>query len=307
MSSQIVTAHKISDVPISNIILGVKKRNSKVIPISVNNNVITWQTPYLQVASEMKPTKMTDTNLLITLLQGESKKQVNKFYQFIEQFETHITKLVKDSGATWSTQKNLIMRSVIRDSGDEILYIEWPISMSATVFIDTNNKLFDTSGIQRNDLVKFIIETSFLWINENHFGLALIVKKVMVKKYICPIIKEYVFNNESDSSSEESEIDEPDNNGVISLLATENKTKYIKNIDKTNPTIKIQQQLALEAKKMIDTKHAYESDLINDEEISDQESSFDLQDDTQGFKRIDKGLCDLSDGDINEDDLEEDI
>lgn len=256
----------------------------------------------------MKATKIKDTNLLVTLLQGESKKQVNKFYQFIEQLETRITKLIKDSGATWSTQKNLIMRSVIRDSDNKILYVEWPISMLDTIFIDSDNKEFNSSEIEHDDLVKFIVETPFLWINDNHFGLAMIVKKVMVKKHEGSTTKEYMFNEDSESSeSSESDIDDPNKIDIISLLATENKTRYIKTTN--NPEANVQRQLASEAKKMVDQKRS-KYDLL--EEISDQELSFDSHDesskyDSANIKRLAQ-LCGSSDeNDFNENDLEEDI
>lgn len=227
MSKPTIKALKFTSIKIDDIILSSKKNNKKV-QIKYGNDILVFQTPFMEVKKEPRTTLYPDIVKIDTFFKGESKSKIQKWFHFIENLENHIVQQVEQYGSTWFTQKNVIIKSLIRElephkiENDDIdtsmFFIEWPVDIKGANFIDEHKKPFDFSNLKEGDLVKFIIEISNLWIDKNQFGLIFIIKKVMVKSHKEKIKKVYDFDEDSDSGAEDDE-------NIISLFATEQKNK----------------------------------------------------------------------------------
>ena len=220
-SKQVIKANKIGDINIEEIIMASKKIKNKV-SITLNENSPVVQTPFLEVTGTLRKTPVPHIYQLDTLFKGDSDRKMNQWYEFIENLETHITNHIMSIGTNWFTQKNVIIKSLIRENENDsnIHFIKWPICLTNNIFIDENKKPFDPSEIKDKDLIKLIIEISDLWVQENQCGLAVIVQKVLVKPHIEKIESEYIFD---DSDSSVSYSDDDNKSNIISLLATEQK------------------------------------------------------------------------------------
>lgn len=226
-SKQLIKAIKISKININDIVVDKKKVN-KIVPIKYKNKSLICQTPFMEVKGELRKTIHENIYILDTLFKGDTKKRITAWYEFIENLENHIIEQVETIGLQWFTQKNVMIKSLIKqDENDKNMYfIKWPINLQNNMFIDENKKPIDPFSIKNKDLVKFIIEISNLWVDDTQFGLAIIIQKVLVKRYTEKIESEYIFD---DSESDNEDTD--DENNIISLLATEQKPK-----DKTTKT-----------------------------------------------------------------------
>ena len=226
-SKQLIKAIKISKININDIVVDKKKVN-KIVPIKYKNKSLICQTPFMEVKGELRKTVHENIYILDTLFKGDTKKRITAWYEFIENLENHIIEQVETIGLQWFTQKNVMIKSLIKqDENDKNMYfIKWPINLQNNMFIDENKKPIDPFSIKNKDLVKFIIEISNLWVDDTQFGLAIIIQKVLVKRYTEKIESEYIFDDsESDNEDTDNE------NNIISLLATEQKSK-----DKTTKT-----------------------------------------------------------------------
>lgn len=225
-AKEVIRASKISDIVIDGVTFGNKK-TSTTVPIRWKGQPLVFQTPFIEVIGTLRKTIYPDLYQMDTLFRGDHKKKQQQWYQFIENLETHISILVKNHGTKWFTEKNVNIKSLIRelDPDKGIFFIKWPIDLKTNIFIDEHKNLFNPANIKEKDQIKFIVEISDLWIRENQCGLAVIVQKALVKQYTETIPSEYVFD---DTASDEVN-DNPDNS-IISLLATEQKTR-----PKTNP------------------------------------------------------------------------
>lgn len=222
----IIKANKISRISLKDITISSKKINNKVKVYYTNNKPLIFQTPFLQVGSTFRDTHVAHITQFDTLFTGEDDKKIKEFYTFVEELENTITSQVSQYPNWFDgidvTFKNLI-RELDDDSGTE--FMKWAIDIPNCIFVDENKNAIDHKNIGVDDYVKLIIELTGLWISQNQFGLMTSVKKILMKKYHKPILSEYVFD-ESDSEEE---------NGIVSVLATENKKN--KNIlQKDTPT-----------------------------------------------------------------------
>lgn len=222
-SKQLIKAIKFSKININDIIVDKKKLN-KIVPIKYKNKSLICQTPFMEVRNELRKTIHENIYILDTLFKGDTKKRITAWYEFIENLENHIIEQVETVGLQWFTQKNVMIKSLIKqDEIDKNIYfIKWPINLQNNMFVDENKNTIDPFSIKNKDLVKFIIEISNLWVDDTKFGLAIIIQKVLVKRYTEKIESEYIFD---DSESDNECID--DENNIISLLATEQKPKDI--------------------------------------------------------------------------------
>lgn len=221
-SKQVIKANKIRDIIIDEIIMAPKKIKNKV-SITLNGKSPVIQTPFLQVTGTLRKTPVPHIYQMDTLFKGDSDKKMNQWYEFIENLETHITNHIMSIGTSWFTEKNVIIKSLIRenDNDSNIHFIKWPICLTNNIFVDENKKPFDPSEIKDGDLIKLIIEISDLWVQENQCGLAVIVQKILVKPHVEKIESEYIFDDSDSSVSYSSDDDNKSN--IISLLATEQK------------------------------------------------------------------------------------
>lgn len=214
---QIIKALKISDIKISDIVVSSNKIN-KVVPITYLGKPLVCQTPFIEVMGKLRETTFPNIFQMDTLFKGDGKQKIHQWYQFIENLETQISDQVMNNGSKWFTQKNVTIKSLIREVEAEkgIFFIKWPIDLQTNIFIDEFKTPLNPANLKEKDLVKMIIEISNLWINENQCGLAVIVQKVMVKPYSEKQQSEYIFDD-TDSEPNEKETN------IISLLATEQK------------------------------------------------------------------------------------
>lgn len=219
-SKQVVKALKISGININDINISNQK-NNRTVAVKLKDELLIFQTPYLEITDKLRKTPYQDIYQLDTLFKGDSKHRIHRLYQFIENLETYISGLVEKNGTKWFSQKNVILKSLIREveSKKGLFYIKWPLNLKNNIFIDENKKIFDPLQLKSGDLIKLIVEISNLWIDNNQFGLAVIVQKIMVKPYQEKQQSEYIFDTESEHESESK------TNEIISLLATEQKTR----------------------------------------------------------------------------------
>jgi len=189
---------------------------------------LVFQTPFMEVTGQLRKTRYPNIYQLDTLFKGDSKNHMQKWYEFIEELETHIVKQVEQNGSKWFQKKEIVIKSLIKEMETDkgIYYIKWPIDLQTNIFVDEYKKQYNPNNLKSNDLIKLIIEISNLWIDDDQVGLAVIVQKILVKPYEEKITSEYIFDeNDSDSA----EVDDKSNK-IISLLATERKTRPVKRI-----------------------------------------------------------------------------
>ena len=271
-TTEVVKALRISDINIDEVTIGTKKHNKKV-PVSFKNKPLVFQTPFLEVRGTLRKTLFPDIYQLDTLFKGDSKQKIHQWYQFIESLETHISDQVVKNGATWFTQKDINIKSLIReiDATNEIYFVKWLVNLESNIFIDEQKKSFNPTNLKDKDCIKLIIEISDLWISENTFCLASVVQKILVKPFFEKIQSEYVFDD-SDGIESESNTDDDENN-IISLLATEQKTRpqpakkndLAQNVQVGNNTIftkTIEQQNALPYNKSTKEDLIVESNIL---------------------------------------------
>lgn len=233
-TKEVIKALKISDIVMEDITIGTKK-SSKTVPILLKNKSIVLQTPFLEISGSLRKTSYPNIYQLDTLFKGDSKRKINQWYDFIENLENHITNLIIRNGSKWFTQKNVVIKSLIKElePNKGNYFIKWPIDLKTNIFVDEYKKTYNPLELKEKDLVKLIVEIANLWIHDNQCGLAIVVQKILVKPYLEKIQSEYIFD---DSESENSYEDDKDNN-IISLLATEQKTKLTKQNDQINQAL----------------------------------------------------------------------
>lgn len=200
-TKQVIKALKISDIKISDIVIGTKKTNKKV-PISLANKPLIYQTPYLEVVGGLKKTSYPNIYQLHTWLRGDTKKRIELYCKFIEDLESRISDHIAQHGAKWFTNENILIKSFVKESetDNKSFYIIWMIDLTSNIFVDENRKPFVASNLKDKDHVKMIVEMSELQIHENQCGISNRVQKIMVKPYVEKIENEYVFDSESDGA-----------------------------------------------------------------------------------------------------------
>lgn len=273
-SRQVIKALKISDIHINEIIVGTKKNNKKV-PISLKDKPLVVQTPFLEVTGgSLRKTTYPNIYQLDILFKGDTKQKITQWFEFVENIETHISNQIINNGSKWFTQKNVVIKSLIRELESEknTFFTKWAIDLKTNIFTDEHRKSFNPANLKDKDSIKLIIEISDLWIHENQCGLAVIVQKILVKPFVEKITSEYIFDESEDSETMYSD----DENNIISLMATEQKTRPHKqdNLAKNNPSL-----LGLDT---------YEIELVENSKSSNQKHSKSLD---QKSKIIDKNAA----------------
>lgn len=215
-SKQLIKALRISNIKITDITIDSKLSNNRVPVYYEKSKSLICQTPWMEVRGELRKTSHPNIYQLDTLFKGDRKEKVDAWYQFIENLENHISQQVEVHGLKWFTEKNVTIKTLIREEETGLHFIKWPLNLVHNIFIDVNKNSYDYKSIKEKDLVKFIVEVSNLWIHGNQFGLAVVVQKIMVKPVSTEIETEYIFDDSDHSFSDEE-------SNLISLLATEQK------------------------------------------------------------------------------------
>lgn len=223
-NKQVIKASKISDIDVDKINIGLKKINKRV-PITLNDTSLVFQTPFLEVTGSIEKTTVQNIFQLITLFKGESKHRVGRFRKFIETLETHISRQITQNGSKWFTQEDVIIKSLIREPDNQKTeFVKWVFEMKPNMFIDEQKKPIIPDDLKNGDQIKLIVELSDLWINENQCGFVINVQKILVKPHIEKMESEYVFND-TDTDGENSFDENENDSNIVSLLATEQKSK----------------------------------------------------------------------------------
>jgi hypothetical protein len=214
---QTIKPLKISEIKISDIIIGNKTKNQKV-PLSLKGKPIITQTPYFEVISTVMKTSHDNICQLETIPDENSEKSI-RFLQFIEDIETYICNYLQSGNLNWFNDHNITFKSFIREDKQKRVYIRWPMELTNDLFINFKKEIIDPFKIKEGQLIRFIIEISNLWINENKIGLAIIVQKAMIKdkEEVSNIETEYIFTE----SEEENNSDE--NDSIYTSFVTEQK------------------------------------------------------------------------------------
>jgi len=230
-SKQTIRASRPSEIKISDIVVG--ERTDKKVPISLGSwttasgsavstsgsKSIVVQTPYLEVWGSIKPTPNPNIHQIITLFKGDSKKKINQWVKFLENYETHVINKVTKQGSDWFTEKGVCIKTMIQQKDDDkdTFFTKWVIDSNRNIVVDEYGQPYSLSQINDKDCIKLIIEMSDLWINNNQFGTFVIVQKIRVRPFQEKVENEYIFDESKSDSSEE----QTDN--IIALLATDQK------------------------------------------------------------------------------------
>ena len=227
--------------------INVKKpQKNKIIPLIYNNDELVFKTPYFKMPNDgFQKTKFPDISQLS--IEFENKTKINKFLKFIDELEEHISKLIIDNGSKWFTQKNIILRSFIKNFNDNKTGIMLPVNNNECLIHDTDDNSMYYDDIDKTDLIKFIIKVPHLWINNNQFGLVVIIDKILVKHTIVPQDVEYIFGTDSESHSEYSD-------KISSIFA--------------DPEFSIKKSINNNSDKITLTKSVYDTTLKNNANIS---------------------------------------
>ena len=219
---EIIKALRIRNINPADIVIADTKTNNTV-AIKYKGKALVIETPFLIVNSELKKTLFPDICQLDTLFSGESRSSVNRWYKFIEDVETRISEQVSSKGASWFTHNNVINKSLIRDlnGNPNDNFIKWAINMNKCSFVNVNKNPYDVSNLRIDDLIKLIVEFREIWINGTSYGLAVNVRKVMVKPHVDKIINDYDFNQSDSESSIDGDGESVQD--IISVLSTEQK------------------------------------------------------------------------------------
>ncbi|AGC01837.1 hypothetical protein H012_gp626 [Acanthamoeba polyphaga moumouvirus] len=256
-NKKVVKALKISKIDINKITIGSKLVDKRVpIYYNGNSNGLVYQTPFLEVKEKLR---RVNENVKLynidTWFKGDSNKRIAGFYQFIDNFEDHISNLVEkqviNSNNKWfNNQQNINIKSLIRllEADNNISYIKWTLDLTNNnIFVDENKNVFNPEDLDESHVIKLIIEVGDLWIHENQFGPAAVVRKILVKK----------LESSSEYEFDETDSDDSDNEELISALATEQKPSNTKqnNPKQNNMYEKINKQTVVDETVFNKTKN----------------------------------------------------
>ncbi|QGR53835.1 hypothetical protein [Moumouvirus maliensis] len=232
-NKKVVKALKISKVDINKITIGSKLVDKRVpVYYGGHTSALVYQTPFLEVKEKLR--RINENVKLYnvdTWFKGDSNNRIAGFYQFIDNFEDHISNLVEkqvvNSNNKWfNNQQNINIKSLIRllESDNNVSYIKWTLDLTNNIFVDENKNEFNPEDLDESYVIKLIIEVSDLWIHENQFGPAAVVRKILVKK----------LESSSEYEFDDTDSDNSDNEELISALATEQKPVTKQNNPKLN-------------------------------------------------------------------------
>jgi hypothetical protein len=216
-SKSVIKALKISNINVEDIKVGPKKTNKKI-PISLADKPLVFQTPFFEISNIPAKTDYPNIFQLDTLFKGDSKRKIESWFKFVDTLENYISNQVTNNGSKWFTQKQVQIKSLIREPEKNVFFMRWLVDLKVCTFVDEKSKQFDPSKLKHNDLIKLIVEIPELWIDNSACRLAVIVQKILVKTPTEKIYNEYVFD---DSDTDNSDSENDDRQNIISLLATE--------------------------------------------------------------------------------------
>ena len=214
--TETIKASRIIDIDFKKINIGEKKYNRANINYDGNNMI--FQTPFLEVLTKMEKTKITNIYDITTLFRGDNDNKILAWLKFIENFEDYIIEQIEKNANVWFDKEEISLKTLIKCDEYGQNYIKWPVSLKKCIFIDENGNGINYNEIAEGDNIKFIVEIPYMWINNNMCGIAVMIRKMMIKK------KSNNYNYEFDLS-ENSESEEENN--IISILATEKKKCFI--------------------------------------------------------------------------------
>lgn len=218
--SQVIKAEKIPKVNISDIRLSKHKVDKKV-KIDLKSKNIVFQTPFLKIAEPPRISANGKVCEIQTLFDGKNKSKIERWYQFIENVEQHITDKLIQVGSKWFESNNITIKSLIREYQDNQYVVKWIVLLKANMFVDENMKPIYLESIDSNFMVRLVVELPNIWINGDDCGLSAIVHKVMFKSHPEEEEREceYEFtDSESNSNSDFSE------ENLEQYMATEKNT-----------------------------------------------------------------------------------
>ncbi len=155
-----------------------------------------------------------------TLFEGDNDNKINQWSNFLEKLDTHVSDQVSENSSKWFSKKNITLKSLIREDANGNIFVKWIINLKTNIFVDNMKNSFNPANLKENDTVRLIAEVSNLWISDDKCGLAIVVHKIMVNPYLEKPDVEYVFNE-----TESEDLNDDDDNSIISLFATEQKIK----------------------------------------------------------------------------------
>jgi hypothetical protein len=206
-----------------------ENQNKKIILIKykLNNNKLTnfvFQTPTLKNIT--KPIVYNDYKELDILLESKNKN-INSFYEFIDNLENNIKNHAKIYASKWFNNNNnetVNFQKIIRDNNT--FKIKIVKNNDFETLVQINNEInidYDKieESIPENCWCKMLLEVYAIWINSNHdFGIFL---RPILISFTLQNIYNYNFIEDSESESEK-ECDIPDTE-ISNNLFIKNKHK----------------------------------------------------------------------------------
>lgn len=231
---QIIKAQRISNIIVTDINLG-KLSKKKIVPLTYNDNLLVFQTPFLEAISAFEKTEYPNIYLVELKFKGDTKDKINEFFKFLEKVEDRIEDLVKDPSRNLFTKNNATFKSVIREQPNtSSYYMKFLIKYeSVDDIVDLNGHSLKITDLKIGDKVRLILELSNLWIDKEQFGLSAVIKKSMIKPHVEKTKTEYVFDQDSEVNMDDFELENNDDDDtMISLIATDKKPKSKKDSTK---------------------------------------------------------------------------
>src|SRR5579872_14248 len=222
-SINVIKAAKVSDIDIQTI--EIEEKHDRKAMISIKNKPIVIQTPYLEIY--MVRPQPNGIYEVFTLCKGDTKKRIERWIKFVENYEAHIFDVISANPQAWFTDNNVNYKPLIGENEDGV-FIKWIINSNITSCTSQNQLNIPIDNLQPQDKIQLIVEISYLWFKDNQFGTAPTVQKMRVKEYTEPIFSEYVFDDSKSDSEEEEKDGEHE---MISLMATEQRKKPTKKLE----------------------------------------------------------------------------
>jgi hypothetical protein len=217
MSVPCIVAKPTKSIVTDDIKLGNNVSSKRLVPIIFSgNNSNILQTPYFKVLS-VSQTKHDDIIKLTTEVNIHTARE-HEFFTFIDNMEDTISSEVSRKGSKWFSSKHVCMKSLIRETDDRAneYYIIWHIQIYDGIMVDEYENNVDVLELHEGSMVRFVVEVSDIWVNNNQFGMVTIVRRIMCASTETTDEEiervDYKFHSEEESDDE-----------LVSLIATEQK------------------------------------------------------------------------------------
>lgn len=250
-----VKANRLVDLDLDLLTIDGNLNANGNINIRYDHNNLVFQTPYMNVYGDLRQTSFEGVYQLDTLFTGDTSSKNRMFFDFIEQLEAKLTDYIARHGSGWFDNNCVNIKSLIRESSENNYYIKWPIYLNKDIFVDENRRKISPDNITKSTCVKLIVEIPGIWRKSSECGLALVVRKVLVKQRY----SDYEFNLSDEHS---------DNQDIISFLATEQITKPVT----TNVTDDVA-VVAVENDSLVNENNGVSEECVNEHSSSDGGSS----------------------------------